>query len=309
MNRPLVIAAASIVLAFAAVSIWRVTEDDGPSSPPHSEAMLAADAEERQRKAEFWRLYRQATELRMAGKRSDASAAYERALALDADHQDALYYLGNMLADLQTYDAARAKWERLVAVNPTSSRGHARLGDLFFCVGNAFMIDLERAGAHYNEAHEINKEETGHLLRLGELALATEAWSDARRYFEDVIASNTSSMEVPFFLAYLDHKAGRADDAMRRLERARSIQQPETPEGMTGEGDTRSDKPRFERAGCPELHDVIAGLESVPREQLQNDAELRFEQLDQWLEIRRRAIPASPAGAANRAPAPHRNGS
>lgn len=299
MSKPMMIITAAIVLAFVVITAWRSFDED--DEPPRGPAPYSADArvvdDSRQRTAAFWQAYRESTALRMAGKRAEAAAAYERALALDADHQDALYYRGNMLADLERYDEARESWERLITVNPSSARGHARLGDLYFCVGSAYEVDLDRARAAYRRAHAINREETGHLARLGEVALAIGERQAARRHFEDILAAHTSSPDAHFFLAYLDRLSGDLDAAIVRLERGRTAREPETPEGMTGEGDTLSDEPQFERAGCSELHEVVDGLAHVPQAQLLSAAEHRFELLDDWLAQRRQVAVRSESGS------------
>ena len=102
-----------------------------------------------------------------------AAALYEQALALDPRHEDALYYLGQCRRELGQPAAARAAFERLVSVNPQSARGHLALGALLASPDPAEPMDLAPAEAHLRRAHAINGEETGPVVRLGEVLLVS----------------------------------------------------------------------------------------------------------------------------------------
>jgi tetratricopeptide (TPR) repeat protein len=189
----------------------------------------------------FWETYRRATDLRIAGQPAEAAAAYAEALTLVPEHQDALYYLGSMDFELGDLPGAEQAWRRLVAVDPSNARGHSRLGTLYSCIGAPALLDLARASAEFERALAINREETGPLLQLGEIALLRDDPAGARSWFEKVVGSHVSSVEAHFYLGYLAWQEGASDRAAELLAAAvRHAQPTEPPKGVLGEGDTRA---------------------------------------------------------------------
>jgi len=231
------LAAVALALAFGAVTLSRAPWRDSTSSGevPPAESTSTKTAVRR-----FWEVYRRATDLRTAGRWAEARDAYREALALDPDHEDALYYLGNTELELGDYQGAAAAWERLVAVNPASARGHSRLGDLYACPEPGAPRDLSRAEAEYRRALELNREETGPLLHLGELALIRGDLPAASSAFAAVIASNPRSVEAHLLQGYLSWKQGRTGSALERFRHAVELAHAPPPAQPTpGEGDTK----------------------------------------------------------------------
>jgi Tfp pilus assembly protein PilF len=232
---------------------------------------------------EFWEIFRGATAHRIAGRIGAARDAYRRALELNPRHEDALYYLGNMELDLSRYEEARSAWERLVQVNSGSSRAHSRLGDLYACLDPGAPRDLARAEAEFRRALELNREETGTLLRLGELALLRGHLADARSHFDAVIGSHSRSVEAHFLKGYVAWKRGHPDSASALFRKAvtvaraaQSIQQP------VGEGDTkRGLAPALARTSSCRLFDAqIERLSSVDSGSLSTQMNQLYQQLD-----------------------------
>ena len=162
-----------------------------PSSPVNSEnddsEKMLVEKEKIQR---FCEIYRQATEHRIAGRKKEAAVDYQSALMLSDQHEDALYYLGNIYLDLGDIEGAEKVWKRLVQINPNSARAHFQLGDLYLIIEHNALFNIRSAEVEFQRALEINKEETAPLLRLGQIALIRSNLSDARSLFEAVTASN-----------------------------------------------------------------------------------------------------------------------
>ncbi len=227
----------AIALVFAAVTVLK----NRPSGTESSADSTAISVEDRDRIQRFWETYRRATEERIAGRLGEAAEEYARALALDAEHHDALYYIGNMHFALGDLDAAERAWRRLVEVDPTSARAHSQLGTLYFCVGEDMPLQPERAAAEFQRALVINREETGPLLHLGEIALVQGDLENALYYFDAVVGSNYSSVEAHFYKGYIAWQRGAADQASELLATATRYARPAEPvEGVAGEGDTRN---------------------------------------------------------------------
>ncbi len=162
---------------------------------------------------EFWEIYRGATGHRVAGRIGAARDAYRRALELNPRHEDALYYLGNMELELGRYDEAHSAWARLVQINPSSPRAHSRLGDLYACMDPGAPRDLAKAEAEFRRALELNREETGPLLRLGEIALMRGNLAGATSFLDVVIGSHSRSVEAHFLKGYVAWKRAQPDSA------------------------------------------------------------------------------------------------
>ena len=230
-----------VLTQLAAGQTLRIVEGEQPS--PSVAGVDSADdsAASRARIRQFWETFREATGHRMAGRIAEARDAYSRALELNPRHEDALYYLGNMQVELGHYLEALAAWQRLVQVNPASARGHSRLGDLYLCADPGAPRDLSRSEAEFRRAAEINREETGPLLRLGELALIRGDRVGAKSYLDAVIGSHAGSVEAHWLKGYLAWKQARPEDAAALLRqsvvlahRSQIVAQP------SGEGDTKS---------------------------------------------------------------------
>jgi hypothetical protein len=214
------------------------------SRPAHAPDMVDStgiSAGDRDRIRRFWETYRRATDHRVAGRSGEAEREYTQALALNPEHQDALYYLGSMHFDLGNLAAAERAWRRLVEIDPTNGRGHSQLGMLYSCVGAPASLQLASATVEFQRALSINREETGPLLHLGEIALLQGELARARSYFDSVIGSNYSSVEAHYYEGYLAWKTGASQRAAELLATAVRYARPSTPTGgVPGEGDTRA---------------------------------------------------------------------
>ena len=189
---------------------------------------------------EFWSRYREATAARVAGQPARARDAYARALALDSRHEDVLYYLGNMELELGDYAGAEKAWQQLVQVNPGSARAHSRLGDLYACPDSGAPWDLRRAERAFARASALNREETGPLLRLGEVAVLREDWTRALDYFDAVIGSHSRSVEAHFLKGYVAWKRGQRDAAQTSYHAAIALAATAQPvQAAPLEGDTK----------------------------------------------------------------------
>jgi tetratricopeptide (TPR) repeat protein len=224
-------AAAVIVLLLP----WSLMSCASPEAEP------AATDERKARVVEFWRLYHEASASRARGDAAAAAASYEGALRLDPDHEDSLYHLGQILQERGRMAEALASFRRLVQVNDNSARGHLALGALLASVAEDGPWDLERAEHHLRRAHEINGEETGPMMRLGEVRLLRRDAADAEHWLNAAAATNPKSVEAAFLSGYLRWKAGDVQAAREWYERALKASRTEAPiKGVLNEGDRKA---------------------------------------------------------------------
>jgi tetratricopeptide (TPR) repeat protein len=196
---------------------------------------------EKERIKRFWEIYRDATAHRMAGRTPEAAAGYRDALALNGNHEDALYYFGNVCLELGDCQTAEESWQRLAQINPHSARAHLQLGNLYLRFEQKEFFNLDRAEAEFQKAQQINQEETGPMLRLGHIALIRGDLPAAQHDFDAVIATNFKSVEAHFLSGYIAWKTGNAAKASKLFIAAIKFSQADKPaKGVLSEGDTKT---------------------------------------------------------------------
>ena len=244
--------AAGFVVAVAVLyAVVAVLKGRSPTTSGGADS-TAVSAADRDRVLRFWETYRRATALRIAGDPREAAAEYTRALTLDPEHHDALYYLGNMEFELGNFPAAERAWQRLIELEPTSARAHSQLGTLYFCIGGDTILQPDSAAAEFRRAAAINPEETGPLLSLGEIALVQGDAQRALDYFDAVLGSNYSSVAAHFYKGYLAWQSGAPEQASELLTAARLHAAPVAPKpDASNEGDTRTGARPMTRAPHP----------------------------------------------------------
>ncbi|HEU4403640.1 MAG TPA: FG-GAP-like repeat-containing protein [Candidatus Polarisedimenticolia bacterium] len=189
----------------------------------------------------FWSAFNEATSLRHRGQHAAAIEAYDRALALRPGHEDSLYYLGQSLLEVGRRDEALRAFTRLVETNPESARAHLALGALLASPVGALPPDLEGAEAHLRRAHAINGEETGPMLRLGEVLIVRGDLEQARQWLEAAARTNPKSVEAAFLSGYLLWAKGDRSGARAYCERAQRAARSDAPvQGVLSEGDRKT---------------------------------------------------------------------
>lgn len=132
------------------------------------------------------------------GKAGEARVALEAALALQPDFMPALLNLGQLHEDLGDFDDARAVYTRILAVQPTNGRAHARIARL-----DAFQRgDAEATAAALVEA-------------LGR-----------------VHPRSDDAAEICMALGQALESAGRFDESFNAYERANALARALTPSEM-----------------------------------------------------------------------------
>jgi tetratricopeptide (TPR) repeat protein len=226
----------------------------GCRGPAADEAARTSDPQ-RQRVLDFWKRLSAATEARTRRDFVEAARLYEEALVLEPRHEDGLYYLGQCRRELGQAEAARVAFERLVEINQASARGHLALGALLASPDPSEPMDLAKAERHLRRAHEINGEETGPVVRLGEIALLAGQSAEARRWFESALRTNPKSVEAAFLAGYLGWEEGQETAALvRRVRQAAKVDAP--VKGVLSEGDRRD----AHRVAAPPLSSPLGRL-------------------------------------------------
>jgi len=210
----------------------------------------------------FWAAVNTAGAARTAGDLDGAARAYEEALALDPAHEDSLYHLGQCRRLQGRHADARQSFTRLIEVNPASARGHLALAALHASPEPDFPLDLAIAEDHLRRAHAINGEETGPIVRLGEVLLVRGNLPEARRWLEAALRTNAKSAPAAFLLAYLAWNEGDTAAAQSYYQRALAASRTDPPiQGVFSEGDRRATPDaRSEGPAAPPLEEPVGRM-------------------------------------------------
>lgn len=281
MKRLALASVVTTVLAFAVITVAKGRPDKALDSPD-ANALVQSRRDSIQ---QFWLHYRAATQHRVAGELREAAAEYARALELNNQHRDALYYLGNVRFELGEFREAERTWHQLAAIDPPSSRVFQRLGDLYFCFDQKEFFDTTRARSAFAKAFEINSEQTGPLLSLGKLALVRDEPDTALYYLDAVTATNYRSVAAYFFKGYIAWKRGQIESATETFRDAARFYEPLQPsDGASNEGDTESGKALLtETSQCRSFHSFADNLPDPDDPDLYHLMELRYSRLDAFL--------------------------
>jgi tetratricopeptide (TPR) repeat protein len=248
----------------------------------------------REQKRRFWALKSEANRLFGQGHWEKAAGVFAEMTALDSAHEDALYYRGNCLLELERYAEANAAWKRLIRVNPASSRAWIQIGIVHALPKSGELFDLEAAAAAFEAAHRINREESRSLALWGEVVLAQGRLDEAHRILQSAHRMNPRSSSALYLSGYIAWKRGDEDRARELAERARaSFEAMQPVRGVLGEGDTRSDDmaaARRKAAGRRLFASCLDELRSAP-------ATLGPEQVFPCVDQRRASLPPTRARA------------
>jgi tetratricopeptide (TPR) repeat protein len=215
---------------------------------------------------EFWALQRAAMNaLKIEQDPPKAIRLFEQALALNPTHEDSRYYLGNSLAAQGRMTEALVQLQELTRLNPQSHRGFAQWGTLR-ALSAASDADLAAAEKALERAHELNPEETGALLSLGEVALLRGDLGKAERCLANACRTNPKAVGGFFLRAYIAWKQGdpaSAEDLLRQARQA--LGKDWQPKGTTAEGDVarRQHVEKTPLARCWEEWAGTAALETA----------------------------------------------
>jgi tetratricopeptide (TPR) repeat protein len=233
---------------------WELTQGDpeprslGPPAPQQDAEPLAGGEQlEREQIVAFWTKQRAAMDaMKIEGDVGGAIELFREALRIKPDHEDSRYYLANCLASRGDVAGAIAQLEKLERINPRSHRTLRQLGILRTMTATS-PAELEPARELLERSLEINREETGSLLALGEVEVLRGDVAAAERYLSWACRTNPRAAGGFWLRAYLAWRQGDASRSIDLLKQARvALGEDWVPEGFTAEGDVQQKQHREE---------------------------------------------------------------
>ena len=263
----------------AANQIWEITQGE-PEAKPFAPRALAAGKSsvpvplDKAGLAQFWSKQHAAMDA-MKRERNFPKAIqlFRDALAMNPEHEDSHYYLANCLAVSGDVSAAIGELDTLTRINPQSHRAFQRKGELL-AASAASRSQLELARQPLNAALNLNSEETGTLVLLGQVALALGDFAGAEQQFTHAVQANPRAGNAWFFRAYIAWKRKDLRQASGMLVSARDARGRDwKPAGAVLEGDVQ--KRMYSEAGFLNVFEQQWDGSPAP--------ELAFGRLDSYL--------------------------
>ena len=231
MNRAKLISLLLILLLFLLTAIWKISGEYQQDE--------FQEREDRSMLRLFWDYHNQASNFLNSAQYDSAAYYYEKALAINSEHEGVLYYLGSSRLFLRDYDEARIHWSKLAEINPLSVRARLQLGNLYFCMTpDNRQFDPERALVFFHEAHLLNREDTGPQLKMAKIALLQNRLTTADEHLNVVMSVNHLSYQAQFLKAYLKWVNHDRSAAVQNLRGAAELYQNLTTTVIHGEGET-----------------------------------------------------------------------
>ncbi|HEX7018949.1 MAG TPA: hypothetical protein VF159_02995, partial [Gemmatimonadaceae bacterium] len=116
---------------------------------------------------------------------------------------------------------------------------HSQLGALYMCLDAGAPFALDSAQLHLERARDLNREQTGPLVYLGELALMRGDFDGAKREFAAVMKTNAASAPAHFYTGYFAWKSNDLTAARREFTKAVTAPAPVAATSGLTEGDTK----------------------------------------------------------------------
>lgn len=244
--RPDRVPAAVPIMLLVALALSGCTTSSAPHPIPSLDRAEAARA---RRLQAFWGTYQNATRERREKRWAVAATDYRRALAMRPNHWESLYYLGTSLMMLGRWQDAAKPLQRLARISP-DARTHSQLGLLYANPRSGRLFSLQHAAAEFRKAHTTNGDESGAVLRMGEVALARGRAREAREDLKSAALTDFGSVAAPFLLGYLDWQAGHRRAAAARFNHAMAITRHHPPPQETWS----------QKSGAPLFDGIVASL-------------------------------------------------
>ncbi len=283
MKKNYIIFLSLLLILFILITLLKLQPSKSSPQPINSEYL----ATEKETIQQFWKLYRQANDYRIAGKLNEAARGYKNALLLDDKHEDAQYYLGNVYVDLGKYRQAEKCWKLLIQINKNSGRTYFQLGNLYLNYIDEEFFNLDKAEMNFRRVLEINEEESGSIFQLAKIELVRGNFTKARQFLDAVSGPNYKNLNASFLNSYIDWKLGYQDLAISRMTRAiKSSDSPDPAKATSGEGDTKSGKPNYSSTspGRKSLfYDYTHDLPELVSPIVRSHFEKRYRRLNKYL--------------------------
>ena len=280
IKKPWLIVMMVLISVFIVITILKVRDSGGivqaedDSSNPQIEQIK-----------EFWDLYRDATAFRIIGDWEKAIIEYKKALVLNPEHEDAIYYLGNMFLESGAYQEAEKTWFELVRINNNSARAHYQLGHLYMQAGSNALYDLGKAESEFNRTLEINSDFIQPLIHLGQISLYRGDLVQSMEFFTSVLVTDPENRESNLLSGYILWKSGNPSKALDYFARVYNSGVSEKSNlSISNEGDTSEGRSMERLISQSLFQSYLIELSELPGNNPSEVMELLYRKIETYLD-------------------------
>jgi tetratricopeptide (TPR) repeat protein len=173
------------------------------------------------------------------GKNTEALANYDRALALQPKHAEALSNRGNTLKALRRFDEALDSFDKALAVQPDYASAHSNRGAVLF-----EMTRYEEALATYDRSLAIRPDQAVALYNRGGALHKLGRFEEAIASYDRAIALSHGLVEAHANRGNTLNSLHRYDDALTSFDRALALR-PDLVEALTNRGNALNGLKRY----------------------------------------------------------------
>lgn len=176
------------------------------------------------------------------GKSADALANYDRALALQPRHAEALSNRGNTLKALKRFDEALDSFDRALAVQPDYAAALSNRGAVLFEMGR-----YDEALATYDRSLAIRPDQVVALYNRGGTLQKLGRLEEAVASYDRALAINPALVEAHANRGNTLNALNRYDEALASFDRALTLR-PDLVEALTNRGNALNGLKRYDEA-------------------------------------------------------------
>jgi tetratricopeptide (TPR) repeat protein len=170
-------------------------------------------------------LFRRATALAAEDRLAESVAMLDSVSALDPEFADAHFVRGVFFGIRGEKEAARAAYEKAIAVSPDHARAHAALAELADSEGRR-----EEAFAHWTRVNDADPEQPGALRFLALWWLEHDSPERAQPHLRRLVSQDSTDAVARFNLGYAAYRAGAVAESREHLLAFLRLA-PEDPDG------------------------------------------------------------------------------
>ena len=213
-----------------------------PNIPIHKLSPKNKAVEQQAQPSQIQKLIAQGLALHQQGKFNEAKAIYEKVLAIQANHFDALQLLGALSAQTKEFSKAVNFLTKALKINPDYAEAHSNRGNAL-----KQLKRLDEALASYDKAISIKPDYTEAYYNRGNALKQLKRLDEALASYDKAISIEPDYADAHSNRGNALHELNRLDEALASYDKAISIE-PDYADAHSNRGLALHDLKRLDEA-------------------------------------------------------------